>query len=194
MSVGDEAGAEERFRRIYAAYERQVYAYCLRRIDHDQAIDCTADTFLVAWRRISDVPPGDKALAWLYRTAHHIIGDRYRNRTRNSALVAALRTNPTTQHGDEPEKVVVRRETDTAVLDALQRLPAADQEVLRLSVWEELSHREIGELLGCSAHAVDQRVHRAAKRLGREMQNTAVHNKAAAASGVTPRFDAPGGE
>ena len=51
MSVVDEAVAEERFRRMYAAYERQVYAYCLRRIDRDQAIDCTADTFLVAWRR-----------------------------------------------------------------------------------------------------------------------------------------------
>ena len=70
MSVVDEAVAEERFRRIYAAYERQVYAYCLRRIDRDQAIDCTADTFLVAWRRICDVPAGDKALPWLYRTAH----------------------------------------------------------------------------------------------------------------------------
>ena len=59
MSVVDEAVAEERFRRIYAAYERQVCAYCLRCIDGDQAIDCTAETFLVACRRISDVPAGD---------------------------------------------------------------------------------------------------------------------------------------
>ena len=189
MSVVDEAVAKERFRHIYAAYERQVYAYCLRRIDRDQAIDCTADTFLVAWRRISDVPDGDKALPWLYRTAHHVIGDRYRSRTRSRSLVDALKANPITDYGDEPEKVVVRREADSAVLSALRRLRPTDQEVLRLSVWEELPHAEIGELLGCSAHAVDQRVHRAAKRLGREL-----HTKAGAASGVTPRFDAPGGE
>ncbi len=189
MSVVDEAVAEERFRRIYAAYERQVYAYCLRRIDRDEAIDCTADTFLVAWRRIADVPDGDTALPWLYRTAHHVIGDRYRSRTRSRALVDALKANPTTDQVDEPETVVVRREADTSVLDALRRLRPTDQEVLRLAVWEELSHREIGELLGCSAHAVDQRVHRAAKRLGREL-----HTKAEYASGVAPRFDAPGGE
>ena len=188
MSVVDAAAAEERFRRIYAAYERHVYAYCLRRIDRDQAIDCTADTFLVAWRRISDVPDGDGALPWLYRTAHHVIGDRYRHRTRSRALVDALKAN-STDHGDEPETVVVRREADTAVLDALRRLQPADQEVLRLAVWEELSHAAIGELLGCSAHAVDQRVHRAAKRLGREL-----HIKAGVATGVTPRFEAPGGE
>ena len=184
----DEAVAEERFGRIYAAYERQVYAYCLRRIDRDQAIDCTAEVFLVAWRRIADVPDGDKALPWLYRTAHHVIGDRYRRRTRSRALIDALKAIPTTDQVDEPETVVVRREADTSVLDALRRLRAADQEVLRLAVWEELSHREIGELLGCSAHAVDQRVHRAAKRLGREL-----HTKAGAASGVTPRLDVPGG-
>jgi RNA polymerase sigma-70 factor (ECF subfamily) len=188
-SVIDEAVAEERFRRIYAAYEQQVYAYCLRRIDRDQAIDCTADTFLVAWRRISDVPDGDKALPWLYRTAHHVIGDRYRQRTRSRALVVALKTNPMADNGDEPETVVVRREADDAVLDALQRLRPADQEVLRLSVWEELSHAEIGELLGCTAHAVDQRIHRAAKRLGRELHATAKR-----APGVTPRLDALGGE
>ena len=166
-----------------------MYAFCLRRIDRDQAIDCTADTFLVAWRRISDVPDGDKALPWLYRTAHHVIGDRYRQRNRSRALVAALEANPATGHGDQPETVVVRREADTAVLDALRRLRPADQEVLRLAVWEELPHAEVGELLGCSAHAVDQRVHRAAKRLGREL-----HATAGAASHVVPRFDVPGGE
>ena len=189
MSVVDEAVAEERFERMYAAYERQVYAYCLRRIDRDQAIDCTAETFLVAWRRISDVPGDDKALPWLYRTARNVMGDRYRQRTRRRALVDALETNPTVNRSDEPETVVVRREADAAVVDALRRLRPADQEVLRLAVWEELSHAEIGELLGCSAHAVDQRVHRAAKRLGRELQT-----KVRAASHVVPRFDAPGGE
>lgn len=188
-SVVDEAVAEERFRQMYAAYERHVYAFCLRRIDRDQAIDCTADTFVVAWRRISDVPDGDKALRWLYRTAHHVIGDRYRHRTRSRALVDALKANPSTGHGNEPETVVVRREADTAVLEALHRLRPADQEVLRLAVWEELPHAEIGELLGCTAHAVDQRVHRAAKRLGREL-----HTNARAASHVRPRLDAPGGE
>ena len=143
----------------------------------------------MAWRRISDVPGDDKALPWLYRTAHNVIGDRYRQRTRRRALVNALEVNATTNGSDEPEIVVVRREADAAVVDALRRLRPADQEVLRLAVWEELPHAEIGELLGCSAHAVDQRVHRAAKRLGQ-----ALHTKARTASHVVPRFEASGGE
>ncbi len=187
-SVVDEVVAEERFRSIYTAFERHVYAYCLRRIDRDQAIDCTAETFLVAWRRIGDVPAGEAALPWLYRTAHHVIGDRYRRRTRRRALVGALEANPSANSGDEPEAVVVRREADAEVLAALRRLRPADQEVLRLAVWEELSHREIGELLGCSAHAVDQRVHRAAKRLGRELRTPA-----RSGASMAPRTEGQGG-
>ena len=187
-SVVDEVVAEERFRSMYAAFERHVYAYCLRRIDHDQAIDCTAETFLVAWRRIGDVPRGEAALPWLYRTAHHVIGDRYRSRTRRRALVGALEANSLPNSVDEPEAVVVRREADAEVLAALDRLRPADQEVLRLAVWEELPHREIGELLGCSAHAVDQRVHRAAKRLRRELGEPA-----RASAPMAPQTDGQGG-
>ena len=94
MSVVDEAANEQRFQRIYTTYQRHVLAYCLRRIDPDQAIECAAETFLVAWRRIADVPDGTGTLAWLYRTAHHVIGDRYRRRARGRARRAAAVGSP----------------------------------------------------------------------------------------------------
>jgi RNA polymerase sigma-70 factor (ECF subfamily) len=166
MLVGSIRGAEERFRRLYVSHERAVYTYCARRIDRDHAIDCAAETFLVAWRRIDDIPEGDRAIRWLYRTAHNVIGDHLRRRDRRDALVGALRFEPSSGR-DDPEAVVVRREADVEVLAALGRLRSVDQEVLRLAVWEEMPHSEIAEILGCSAHAVDQRVHRASRRLAR---------------------------
>jgi RNA polymerase sigma-70 factor (ECF subfamily) len=168
--VGPSHAAEERFNRLFARHERDIYAYCLRRIDRDPAIECAAETFLVAWRRINDVPDGDRAIRWLYRTAHHVIGDHYRRRSRQAALMGALRSQYPVE-ADGPEAVVVRREADVEVLAALDHLRPADRELLRLAVWEELPHREIGEILGCSAHAVDQRVHRASKRLAREVRS-----------------------
>jgi DNA-directed RNA polymerase specialized sigma24 family protein len=44
-----------------------------------------------------------------------------------------------------------------------------DQELLLLANWEELPHADIGRMLGCSAHAVDQRIHRVMHRLAREI-------------------------
>jgi RNA polymerase sigma factor (sigma-70 family) len=163
--------ADERFRRLYASHEREVLAYCLRRVDRDAALDCASETFLVAWRRIDVVPEGSASLAWLYRTAHNVIGNFYRQRDRLRRNTVALETTALTALADTdgPETVIVRRESDDEVIEALGRLRDADRQVLLLSAWEGLPHAEIAEVVGCSTHAVDQRIHRATNRLGKEL-------------------------
>lgn len=160
---------EHRFREVYAAYHRHVLAYCRRRTSAiGGARDCAAETFLVAWRRIRDVPPGDRALPWLYAVAQRVVANHHRGARRRARLAekaAGTSSNP----GPGPDAVVVRREEDQELLDALSRLRPVDQELLRLAVWEELPHAAIAETLGCSAHAVDQRLYRATRRLAREL-------------------------
>ena len=67
------------------------------------------------------------------------------------------------------ETVVLRNTDEKVLLSALSRLRAADQEILRLVAWEELSHAEIGSMLGLSVAAVDARASRALKRLRRNV-------------------------
>ncbi|MCW3017458.1 MAG: subfamily polymerase sigma-24 subunit, partial [Solirubrobacterales bacterium] len=56
----------DRFRQLFAAAERDLLAYALRRVDRaEDAADIVAETFLVAWRRLDDVPAGDEARLWL---------------------------------------------------------------------------------------------------------------------------------
>ena len=62
---------------------------------------------------------------------------------------------------------MVQRAEYDAVLEAASRLNVRDREVLNLAAWEGLPHSEIAEVLGCSIAAVDQRLHRAKKRLAR---------------------------
>lgn len=162
---------EERFQRIYSANARPVYSYFLRRVDAESAQDLTADTFLVAWRRLDAVPEGDLTLPWLYGVARRVLANHYRSRARSRRLftrVSWLRqeTAPT------PEVLVVRRSEDQEVIDALGRLRPDDQELLRLTVWEELPYDQVGELLGCSAHAAAQRRYRAVQHLARELGTT----------------------
>ncbi|RPH35500.1 MAG: sigma-70 family RNA polymerase sigma factor, partial [Chloroflexi bacterium] len=54
-------------------------------------------------------------------------------------------------------------------LEALSRLSASDQELLRLVAWEELSHAEIAEVMGISVNAVAIRLHRARARFERAL-------------------------
>jgi RNA polymerase sigma-70 factor (ECF subfamily) len=58
------------------------------------------------------------------------------------------------------------------VVAALDRLSVREREALQLVLWEELSHAEAAQVLGCSANAVAIRVHRAKTRLRRELSTT----------------------
>ena len=149
--------AEQRFREIYAANQRPILGYFLRRTDATSARDGAAETFLVAWRRIDEVPYGDRSLLWLYGVARNVLANQRRSRKRLVALGQKLnRVGPA--EDPSPEVVVLRRAQDEEMLAAVDRLRPEDQEILRLAVWEELPHAQIGEVVDTSAHAVTQRL------------------------------------
>jgi len=158
--------AEERFRQLYDRHAGPILMYFKRRTDSETAQDCTAETFLVAWRRIDDVP--DEALPWLYGVARRVLQNQRRSRGRMARLVSRLRgLEP--PRAPSPEVAVIRRFEDAELAEALRRMRREDQELLLLANWEELPHADIGRVLGCSAHAVDQRIYRAMHRLARDL-------------------------
>lgn len=155
--------AETTFARLYEGLYDDVHAFCARRVGWAEADDATADVFIAVWRRI-DEPILTTHRAWLFGIARHVVLNRWRTRDRRRKLVDRVRG----VRGDtppEPDVVVVRRAEDDAVLEALNRLSARDQEILRLSTWEELSAPEIAHVLGIRTSAVHQRIGRARRRL-----------------------------
>jgi RNA polymerase sigma factor (sigma-70 family) len=153
-----------RFRRLYDEHHRSVLAYFLRRTDRDSAYECTEDVYLVAWRKIDDVPEGDNALPWLYGVCWRVLANHRRKSQRHLGLVERLRNEPRSPVS-EPETVIVRNDEEVEMLTVLGELRVNDREVLRLAIWEELPHDEIAEILGCSTNAVNVRLCRAIQRL-----------------------------
>ena len=49
-------GTDVPFERLYAVHHRAVLAYCARRVSRWDAWDAAAEVFVVAWRRIEDIP------------------------------------------------------------------------------------------------------------------------------------------
>lgn len=172
--------ADERFTRIYEAYYPDVLAYCARRVDRSDAEDVANEVFTTLWRRIGSFDP-DEPLPWLYRVALGAVRNRQRSRKR----LMALRTKLDGSWQSEPsaEVYVVKSDADRVVLDALAELKSGDQEVLRLSVWEELTAREIGLIVGCSVSAAEQRLWRAKQRLAKSLSRVS--------PGYTPSHPSP---
>ncbi|HZG94645.1 MAG TPA: RNA polymerase sigma factor [Mycobacteriales bacterium] len=155
-------GRDELFRRMYADNFDLVLGYVLRRVRHtEDAADVVAETFLVAWRRLSDVPDGDDARLWLYGVARRTLANQRRGESRRTALGERLRHDLAGVAPDPADDVVAEQTLRTAVAT----LRPDDREVLLLSLWEGLEPREIAVVLQCSAIAVRTRLSRARGRL-----------------------------
>jgi RNA polymerase sigma factor (sigma-70 family) len=155
-------GREETFRRVYAAHFDAVLGYALRRSDRpEDAADATAETFLVAWRRLGHVPSGPDTRPWLYGVARRVLANHRRGNRRRTSLGDRLRRELAAVVPDSSDYVVQRAD----VTAAMRRLSARDQEVLELHLWEGLEPREIAEVLGLTTVVVRPRLSRARARL-----------------------------
>lgn len=149
---------EHVFNTLYDAHFRAVRAYAWRR-DAACADDIVAETFLVAWKRLDDVPQ-DTALPWLLavaRNTHLNMQRAERRRCLREASVARLEPVAEPAHTDLDEG-------DDRVLALLERLPKADRDVLLLVAWEGLDRPAIAHVLGCSRANVALRLYRARRR------------------------------
>lgn len=157
----DHAEGAERFRQVYAGHFDAILGYALRRTSAEDAADVTADTFLVAWRRLGDVPEPPATRLWLYGVARRCLANQRRGARRRDDLAAALRADLLGVVPDHSAATVAR--VDAAA--GLDRLPRGEREVMRLAAWEGLEPREIAEVLDLSAVVVRKRLSRARARL-----------------------------
>jgi RNA polymerase sigma-70 factor (ECF subfamily) len=162
-----------RFRAVYDMTYHRVLGYALRRATtREDAEDAVAETFLTAWRRLEEVPRGEGARPWLYGVARNALANQRRGARRRERLSGRLHAEPipAPPHRAEPDEPL-----GTAAA-AFARLHADDRELLALVAWEELDPGEIATVLGCSRNAVRIRLHRARRRLTRELRRTEAGN------------------
>jgi len=127
---------------------------------------------VVLWRRM-DRFEDETPLPWLYGVAYRTISNRRRGAQRKLRLSERLR-GLRSGEVESAEDVVVRREQDRVVLEAISKLRPADQEVLRLAAWEESTAPLIAEVVGCSVAAAEQRLHRAKRRLTKVLSSSSM--------------------
>jgi RNA polymerase sigma-70 factor, ECF subfamily len=145
------------FERLYAAHYAEIAGYVRRRVAETEADDVTAHVFAVAWRRLDKVPPPPGDRLWLFGVARNCVADHRRGEQRRLRLHARL-----VQDAATAGPLAADRETIyEPVRAALGALRPRDREALQLVLWEELSHAEAAEVLGCTVNAFELRYRRA---------------------------------
>jgi RNA polymerase sigma factor (sigma-70 family) len=146
---------------------RRIYTYVAYRIgDGPDAEDVTSATIERALRyRSSFDPRKGKPQSWLIGIARSCVDDHLRGRILPAEEMLE-KAGP-----DELETDAVMRLSVGAAMGALDEL---DRELIALRYGADLSTRQIGELLGMKANAVDVALHRARERLRRHLEGVGV--------------------
>jgi RNA polymerase sigma-70 factor (ECF subfamily) len=159
-----------RYEAVFAAVYEPLQRYVHRRTPAGGADDVVADSLLVLWQRLDDIPE-DAVVPWAYGVARRCLANERRGSRRRLALVDRLDAQPTAVGHDHD---------DGELEEALGSLPPDDRELLRLWAWERLAPREIATVLGITANAASIRLHRAkaklVARLERKIPTSAGHN------------------
>lgn len=166
------AARERRFRVLYADHYDQVLRFVARRSSPASAEDVVAEAFLVAWRRLDDVPSRvGEALPWLYAVARNCLLNSTRAAGRQGALAVRIaEVSPADSHLAHLDTDHIARRVDLAA--AWHHLTDAEQEVLALALWEDLPSPAAARVLGTTAAAYRLRLSRARHALRRHLEPT----------------------
>jgi RNA polymerase sigma-70 factor, ECF subfamily len=152
----------------------KLFNYLVRSLQNENdAADLAQETFVRVFQNCMKFDPRMKFSTWLYAIATNLVKDRYRHRTRHPQVSLDAENEATGENFREsvpeqrptPSESLQGSERAEAVREAVRQRPEELRVPLIFSEYEELSHAEIGEILECSAKAVETRLYRARNQL-----------------------------
>lgn len=179
--LAKQAGAEAAaFAELYDRYLAPVYRYVRSQVpDHATAEDLTAQIFLKSFVASSTFRAEGSYRSWIFQIARNTLST-WRTTTGRSELPVEQIPEDIT---DETADLILARDGDgDALKETMAHLPDAQQEVLHLRYWKDLSIDEIATSTRRSSGAVRQLLHRARRRLRKMLSARGVGALAGATS------------
>lgn len=168
----DEAALGE----LYDRYEARIYSYIYRRTgDETVAEDLTAQVFVKMLQAIRDRRAWHSSFSgWLYRIAHNVVIDQYRQRDRQAQI--ALDDAPDlVAEDDDPAVSAELRLTADKVRFAMRQLTEEQAEVLSLRFLEGYSIFEVASLMNKTEGAIKALQYRAVATLRNLLEHEQLH-------------------
>ena len=152
-------GSEAAFEVIYARHHRGVLSFCRHMLGSvEEAEDAVQHTFLAAYRDLLDSGKQIRLRPWLYTIARN----RCLSVLRAAPRAAGEPVEPSTEHLSHE---VEQRHDLRAMLGDLATLPPDQRAALVLAELGDMSHDEIGHVLGCEREKVKALVFQARSSL-----------------------------
>lgn len=160
------------FGELYERYKERIQSYIAQRVGNRQdSEDLTANTFANAYAKLDQYE--DRGLpfaAWLYRIAHNLVANWHRDNGKRRFLPL----DNLWSHNDDratPEDEAERVEEESALWDAIERLPADRRQLVLYKLQSRLSNLEIGKSMQKSESAIKSLYFRTLTALKEDLQS-----------------------
>lgn len=164
-------GDTQAFDTLYRLYEKRVYHYIRTFVrDASLAEEVVGEVMLALWRGACTFTHQSRVSTWIFGIARHKALDAVRRHGKIDQSTAPLDDAPELPSQQEtPIEGIQREQLGVVTRQALSKLSAEHQEILRLVFYEELPYEEIALLLTIPENTVKTRVFYAKQQLKRHM-------------------------
>lgn len=155
------AGDQQAIAKLYNAYSHKVLGICYNIVgSRAVAEELSHDAFVLAFSKLDHLRNPERFDAWLSSIAANV-ALRYKQRHHVLATVPVDDIPDETWMAEEPTDMPTMDE----IMAAVNALPNGYGKVFKMAVMQDMSHKEIGNILGIAAHSSSSQLARAKKML-----------------------------
>ena len=161
------AGDTRAYTILLGRYQHMVFTLAVRMLrDREHAEEATQDVFVKAYRSLKSFRGDSKFSTWLYRVAYHRILDECKRQSRKREQHTGFAEGLKAMDGGNPTwEALLNQERKEVLLKALGWLSPEENSLLSLFYLQELSIKELGEVLDLNPATVKVRLFRARNQL-----------------------------
>lgn len=156
---------EAGFRHLVIKYQQRLYQVVRRQVSsHEDADDILQNTFIKIFRHLSGFEGRAGLYTWMYRIAVNETNNHHKARERRKEVV--LENNDV----QTAEPYFNAEDLSSALETSVRKLPERQQMVFRMRYYDELSYKEMAEILQLTEGALKASFHHAVRKIEEELK------------------------
>jgi len=174
-------GNEQAFKQLVGLYQKRVVNTCFGLVHNtEDAEDIAQEVFIEVFRSIQNFRADAKLSTWLYRIAVNrslnFIRDNKRRKWFQSVDDIVRGKNASIEvispaHSETPAAEMENRQRANILHEVIGSLPENQKTAFTLNKYEDLSYKEISEVMEMSVSSVESLIHRAKLNLQKKLYN-----------------------
>ena len=167
---------DQGFRLLMNRYQEPLYQHIRRMVwDHDDTNDVLQNTFIKVFKNIERFEERSSLYTWIYRIATNEALSYLNNTKRKNTVFESESLHQTLENRVHENDSPVPENMRDQLLTAMNQLPEKQKSVFSLRYFEEMSYKQMAEVLNTSEGALKASFHHAVKKIESYFKMTSIY-------------------